>query len=433
MRDVCSPLRQVSRREIIAWCLFDFANSILIINGGLYFPQWVVIDNSISDIWFNVTITCSSIALILTAPALGLVADTVRGNVFFLRWTSATMFGAALGLGIVAQAMTPSHLRGFLGLAGFFVIMYSYQLSLVFYNSMLGGLTNESAYSRLSGYGLAAGWLGGILGIFMVLPFVEGHVPWFQPGGRDQAFLPSALIYGMFVLPALALLPQRYPIGDHERWSFASTYSEVFRMIRTLPSRRGVLAFLISFFLFADAILTIQNNSTIYLDRVLGYSDNEKAYLFLLLLAAAAVGGVFFGTLADRMGVKRVLVGILLAWICIILVTAPLSGRGVFAVCFGVIGLLFGGTWTLARALLLILVSKGQHARYFGIYSSFERVASLIGPLVWSAPVALLPETDSGRYRIALVLMGAMILLGLVALNFVRVPRLVSLSNGGRE
>lgn len=37
-----------NRRQRWGWYLFDFANSILIINGSLYFPQWLVIDNKVS-------------------------------------------------------------------------------------------------------------------------------------------------------------------------------------------------------------------------------------------------------------------------------------------------------------------------------------------------------------------------------------------------
>lgn len=400
------------------WYLFDFANSFLIINGGLYFPQWIVNDNSINQAWFNLSIALTSLASLSTGPLLGALSDRRFGPLWFLRATSIIMFISTVSIDLTARTIPDQTLRGVIGLLGFAVIMYCYQVSLILYNAMLRRLSSARRWPQLSGAGLAAGWLGGILGVFAVLPFVDGRVPYFQPAGRAQAFLPSAVFFGLLTAASLWML-QRYkwPIeGDSGR--AVGLGRGVWRDLRFIMAPGGALGlFLLSYFLFSDAIVTIQNNSTLYLEGVWALPDTAKALLFVTFLGAAAAGAWVSGVIGAKRGVWRPLRWVLVAWVVTLLLAAGAASWVWFGVWFTVAGAMFGAVWTLARAGYLLLVPAAKTGEFFGIYSAYERAASLFGPVIWSGAVALYPGSQGAALRVALVSMAAIIALSVLPLS----------------
>ena len=47
----------MNRKNIFLWTLYDFANSIVTIVFFLYFSEWLVIDNGVSDFSYNMIFT----------------------------------------------------------------------------------------------------------------------------------------------------------------------------------------------------------------------------------------------------------------------------------------------------------------------------------------------------------------------------------------
>ncbi|MFC2108090.1 MFS transporter [Candidatus Bipolaricaulota bacterium] len=402
----------VLKRHIAGWFLFDFANSILIINGSLYFPQWLVIDNGVSDLWFNLAFTVSSAALLLTGPFLGFLADGHRGQGWFLRSSSLIMLSGGVLISLSAAVIPEGRARILVALASIFLINYGYQLSLVFYNSMLASIADQKMQARISGYGLAFGWIGGLVGIAFILPFVQGQIPFFQPAGRAQAFLPSVLLYGSLTFISLFMLrgvEQSLRRIEKPRDKAVDVLREFLGELRKLIRHREVWLFLFAYFLFSDAILTIQNNATIYFDAVMGFSDDIKAMLFAVLLLMFAVGGIASGYLAGRWGLRKTLISVLGGWVVVVGGLAATTATTPFMILFAFLGILFGAVWNVARVTFLRLIPGEKRGQYFGIYSSYERLGSILGPLIWSAPVVFLARMGSARYRVSLLVMGLMI------------------------
>ncbi len=411
----------ISGRHRWGWYLFDFANSVLIINGGLYFPQWIVVDNHVSDFWFNFIIVLSSLLLLVTGPILGILSDRRVKGISFLRYTSAAMFLAGVGIGVGGRIIEERTLRVGLALACFFGIMYCYQLSLVFYNVMLADISRPDRYARISGKGYAWGWIGGILGIFFIMPFVEGKVPFFQPAGRIQAILPSTIVFGILTAISLHMLRDiRFVPSKTQREPLGALVRGFLRDIRETLRSHNLCYFLLSYLLFSDAVLTLQNNSTIYMEKVLSFSDNMKAYQFLLVLVTGVIGGIASGYIAERFGLKRTLVGVLIGWIVTVSCLGLITNGAVFTVFFGLLGFLNGAVWNVSRVMFMLLIPEQKRGEYFGIYSSYERFASVIGPLVWSAPIVLLPSLGAVRYQVAWLTMVPLLLVSISFLTKVQ-------------
>src|SRR5687768_2657522 len=109
------------------WYLFDFANSILVINGGLYFPEWITKENNVSDFWFNATIVLSSALVLVCAPILGNLFDRKGRRTTYLLITSLMMFSGGLAIVVFERLLPLGFWRACLCLGAFAIIMCAYQ------------------------------------------------------------------------------------------------------------------------------------------------------------------------------------------------------------------------------------------------------------------------------------------------------------------
>src|SRR5207245_5413693 len=82
--------------------------------------------------------------------------------------------------------------------------------------------------------------------------------------------------------------------------------------LRQAREHDGVLRFLLARFLYLDAISTVITYMTVYAKRTAGFSGGERTALLALSVVFAALGAFGGGVLTERIGPKRVLVGILL-------------------------------------------------------------------------------------------------------------------------
>ena len=124
----------MNKKQLFLWSLYDFANSVVFINFLLYFTQWLVIDGGFSDFWYNAIFAITTAFLFLTAPTLAAITDRFGGRKYFLNISTICVF---LSYGM-AGALATFGFQNIYCIALFFLIgQYFYQLSFVFYNSML--------------------------------------------------------------------------------------------------------------------------------------------------------------------------------------------------------------------------------------------------------------------------------------------------------
>src|SRR5260370_21038824 len=158
MQGTAAPVSdRPSYRQAAPWALFAFARALLITNGGLYFPQWLVIENHQQELSYNTLLALVTVGLLFTAPFFGALADQYerKTNIKALWITSSLMFVFTMVLWLSAQFMSPSQLRIAIALTSFFVISYSFQLGFLFYHPILAVIAPASWYGRVSGGGQA--------------------------------------------------------------------------------------------------------------------------------------------------------------------------------------------------------------------------------------------------------------------------------------
>lgn len=402
-----------NQKNIFLWVLYDFANSIVSIVFFLYFSQWIVIDQGIADIWFNLTFTTSAILLLFTVPTTGALLDKYWRRIAGLRYTT---FGTVIFYGLCSIfAITGQSIPA---LITFTLGLYFYLLSFTFYTPLINDISSFEKRGRISGYGIAANYLGQISGLILVLPFATGNLSLFNSSFRAETLLPSVIVFLILALPMLILF--REPYKEQKTLSYLKEVRESINDTKRLLVAPGVFAFFVAYFFFNDAILTAANNFSIFLEQVWKISDTVKTYILLGILATSAIGGFIGGFIADRFGHRKILFLILSGWILILPTVALITNFKLFIIAVILMGIWFGSTWAVSRSVMSYLSPKNKHNLAFGYFGLVERASSFVGPIVWGLIATNLIHLGPIRYRIAATVLTIFIIMGLVAMRYVQ-------------
>ncbi len=394
----------MNKKQLFLWSLYDFANSIVYINFVLYFAVWVVVDAGLSDFWYNAIFAITTVILLFTAPILAARTDLHGGRKY---WLNITTIGTFIFYGLVAilAGMNSSVLLiAFLFLIG----QYFYQLSFVFYNPMLDDIADETNKSRVSGIGNFSSSLGFVVGILITFPFASSRI---------TPLLISVPVFFVLALPMMIFFKEsKKPIDEI---NLPKTQGEIKTSIKKMIAFFAMSAatpMLIAFFFFNDALLTVTNNYSIYLERVFHAPDTYKSILLLAVLVMSAVGSIIAGWLGDKIGALKTLKFILLGWIIALPVLALAPNFLSVAILTPFIGLLIGSVWTVTRAYLTIVIPKKNMGYGFSFYTIAERFSTLVGPLTWGGIIWAM-GTEILAYRIAAGSMTIFIIIGFIILH----------------
>ncbi|MEE9443698.1 MAG: MFS transporter [candidate division Zixibacteria bacterium] len=401
-----SGFRDIVRKDVISWALYDFANTIYSMNIlSLYFAGWLIVDMGYKDIYYSAAYSVSMLASAILMPAFGYFSDrpsrssnkTPQKKLILL---AVFTFGAVIS--VFAFSLTP--------VSAIFLILFFFMLSnfffeggIVFYNALLDSVSNSGNVGKVSGFGVALGYLGSIVGMILVLPFVTGSlfgldIPFMSAGGKSAAFMPTAIYFAIFAIPIFLFVREKprsgfinnnNSIGDP---GLLTAYKNVWKSLTSTKKYPGLLRFLISDYFFEDAIATVIIFMAVFIDRVLGMGDSEKAIFMIISTVFATIGAYIFGLMADRIHPRKVLSFIVGGWIITLVVFSVNSIPAIFWISGPIVGVLLGGVWAVSRPLLILLSPREKLGEFFGLFSISGRAAAICGPMVWGAVVYLFSQ-----------------------------------------
>lgn len=394
----------MNKKNLFYWSLYDFANSFVFINFLLYFSQWMVVEGGLSDFWYNAIFAITSIILFLSAPTLASFTDKYGGRKYLLNLAT---IGTFLGYGL---AVTFAYLgiQYIFIIAIFFLIgQYFYQLSFIFYNTLMENVADKEHLTRASGIGQFSNSLGQVAGLLIALPLSET---------RLQPLFPSLIIFIILALPmAISFIDSKPKSNKITMKVLREGEKEYIKKMVIFFSVSVATPLLVAFFFFNDALITLSNNFSIYMERVFAVSDEIKNYILLAILFMGGIGAFIAGWVADRVGDLKLLKIILVFWIVLIPTLAFSQGIVSLSICAILLGFLMGPIWTISRSYLSKTLAKEDLAYGFTFYTLAERFATLFGPITWGGIIAVF-GIDSINYRIAMFSMVTFIIIGLVVL-----------------
>ena len=306
----------------------------------------------------------------------------------------------------------------------------AYQSAQVFYNALLPGVAAGRGAGRVSGYGTAAGYVGTIVALVVLTFFVSDAETirsvlgpfggWMETGGEQNsnAFLPTAVLFLLFSLPAFFFVPDP-AVRVPRPITLGMAYRDVLSTVRNLRRYAGVGAFILATILYMDAANTAVSNMALYGRNVFGMGSTEVRNLLLFSTVFAVVGSAAAGLATDRAGPKRTLLAILFLWLAAIALAAAAPAPWVLFLAGPLVGIALGGTWTVSRVMLVALSPPEKVGEFFGLYSLAGRFSAILGPAL-TAVLLLVFGRGATAYRISVGSLALIMALGIFFLF--RVP-----------
>ena len=403
--------------ERASWALYDFANTIFSMNiVTLYFAVWIVAERGASNTAYSLATSLSSLAVLLAAPWIGAASDASGRRKPWVVGSTLVCVAATAAIAPLAGAALPRHTSLLLLLAAFAVANTAYQLALPPYNAMMSELVPARERGRLSGLGTAVGYVGSIVGVLLVAPFVTGGLG-LSAGGRQASFLPTAALFLLFSLPFFFVCRDHFvrPRRQRAPVRLRDLGRELAAAFREAGRYPGLRRFVVASYFYQDGLGTAISFMALYAVMVLGLPAGGEIRLFVTLTVPAILGAYLAGRACDRFGPRRTLSMVLVGWVAgLLAIAAAPSLSGFWAGGF-IVGLCFGGIWSAERPLLLTLAPAQEAGRFFGLLALSARAAAIVGPLLWAAIVDGLsrPLGAGVAYRIAAVSLALFMLVAL--------------------
>lgn len=375
--------------SIISWSLYDFANTIFSMNIiSLYFPLWVTVDKGGEDILYGSALSLSMVLVAFSMPLLGAFSDRMGRRIpLLMGLTLLSVFFTGL-IGVCDHLL--------LGLLFFVLANYGYHAALVPYDALLPRVSRGSKVGKVAGIGVALGYVGAILGILMVKPFVS-------EAGRGASFIPTAFLFLVFSLPCFFMVKEERRKAATFFWR--NIREEVVKIKTTLfntTKNPGLLRFLIANFIYCDAVNTVIAFMSVYAHQVMGFSDSMIRIFLIVSTTFAVAGSLVFGWVTDRLGAKRTLMVVLCIWIAGLVMAIVSFSTLMFWMVGPIVGVALGGTWVSARALVVDLSPPEKIGEIYGLYNMGGKFGFILGPLVWGTIVWVFGGLGILKYRIAI-------------------------------
>ena len=420
-----------TRRERIAWYLYDFGNSayaavVLLAIYSAYFQGEVVGGAEGSRLW-GYAVGIAMLVVAITSPVLGTIADFSgsKKKLLFFYTTLCCLFTAMLFFVGPGDVLT--------GMLFFILAEIGYRSSQVFYNSLLPEIASDEDMGRVSGNGWAIGSAGGILCLVIVLALIM-----FAKGEAvvHLAFLITAVYFAISAAPVFLWIreraqPQQLPAGDNYLTMGFKRLAKTFREVRIY---REYIKFMVAFLIYNDGIIMALDFAAI-LGAVLFGMEQQQLIIFMIIVQVTSIAGAYlFGLLADHINPKQsLLFALLLMMAAAVWMYFNYSLTG-FYLIGGLAGFALTGVQSVSRATVGLFAPRGQSAEFYGFFAIAGRTSSFIGPAVYGVIAyraalwfqgqglgTLVAEQQGQRFAILSII--AFLLVGSILLLTVNVKR----------
>ena len=407
----------VRRRELWAWAMFDFANSgyttvVITAVFSAYFVAGVAGGAPWATFAWTLALSVSYAGVVLTAPWIGAWADAHARKKTGLWITTLGCVGFTAAL-FLAQ---PGALVG--ALLALVLSNYFFGTGENLIAAFLPELAKPRAMGRISGWGWALGYVGGLVSLGASLAYISQA----QAAGQAATeFVPVTMLLtaGIFLLaslPTLLMLRERATPRPLARRAVSAQIRHTLQQVRRLPDLRRFLVCTVLYQAGIQAVITL---AAIYASEVFKFSTQQTIVLVLVVNVTAAIGAFLFGHLQDRIGHVRAIALALAGWIVMVLLAWAAPDETMFWVAANLAGLCMGASQSAGRAMVGLLAPPAHQAEFFGLWGLAVKLASILGPLTYG----ISSWVTGGDHRLSLLITGSYFVLGLWALRGVQAGR----------
>ena len=360
-----------------SWILYDIGNSAFILLVAtlvpIYFNALASSAGVNEDLYLSYWGYAGSIATVLVAilgPVCGTLADRKLKKQFFL---------FAMLLGVVSCAAL-GFAPGWLSfLAVFILARVGYSASLVFYDSMLPEITDDSRMDSVSSMGYAFGYIGSVIPFVVCLILVLMPDTFGLTTGSAMviAFLITAVWWVVCAIPLLRRYRQTAFV-DAEKSPLLDSFRQLGRTIRDAKQEKHIFLYLVAFFFFIDGVYTIIDMATAY-GTALGLDTTGLLLALLVTQIVAFPCSIIFGRLSAKFDTGLLIKVCILCYTGITLFAAFLVSQWQFWLLAVLVGMFQGGIQALSRSYLGKIIPPERSGEFYGLMDIFGKGASFVG------------------------------------------------------
>lgn len=409
----------------VSWALYDCANSAfaLTVLAGFFGPffQGYWADGSASALsWQGYTVSIAGLLTMLLAPFLGALGDRGRARKRFLCAFMVTGSLATVGLALVGPGQWQ------IASLVYVVASVGFYCANIFYDSLLPSVSGRGDRHFVSGLGFSVGYFGSVL-LFCLQVLATQKPEIFGLSGTVAAiklsFLSVALWWALWSIPLFRNVPGGVSqSGKSAGAAIRGSLEELTRLIGEVARyRKEVLWFLLAYWFYIDGAYTLITMATGY-GAALGFGQADLMGTLIVVQVVGVPSALLFGWLGQRWGPRFFILIAILIYLCVTLFSSRLSlepvelfGRQVTQIYLlgFMIGMVQGGLQSLSRSLFTSLVPVEKVGAYFGLYNMVGKGASVLGPLLLAAAVAVTGNARAGPLAVSILfVLGALFLLG---------------------
>jgi UMF1 family MFS transporter len=369
-------MKQGKRRQIISWCLFDFANSSYsAVISAVIFPVYFVsviagVANGQGDLWWGRAISLSMAFVAITSPFLGGIADYSGKRKRLLFFYTFLCILAVSSFSLLHKNML---------LEGFILIVFAnigMEGGLVFYNSFLPEITGKEYQGRVSAWGYAVGYAGSILSLLIALPLLKTE-------HYNETWFMVSVFFLIFSLPAFFWLPHDRKNGMPVFVAAVKGGRYSLNTMKEILKNRQIKRFMLAYFIYEDGVNTIIVFSSIFASTTLKFDARELILLYIIVQVTALTGAFIMAKPIDIWGPKKVLTLSLFTWSFVSIIAFFVVSKMHFWILASVAGLGLGTVQASSRAFFTQFIPIDHESEYFGMYSLAGKSSAIMGPLLF--------------------------------------------------
>ncbi len=395
-----------SRKEIISWAFYDWANSafattVMAAFFPIFFSQYWSMggDSATSTFFLGLGNSIESLIVAVCAPVLGAIAD--RGSyrkklLIFFAFLGAVMTAA---LCWVKAGMWP------VAMAFYIVANIGFSAGNTFYDSLLPSVASEKKVDFVSSLGYGLGYIGGgLLFLINVLMYLFPSV--FGLQDEIQAVRVSFLMVGIwwivFLIPLLFFVKE----PDGERITIKKAVKDGFgavsKTLRSLKQLKNTAIFLVAYWCYIDGVDTIIRMATDY-GTALGFSSSSLIVALLITQFVAFPSALLYNIFGHKVGIKKALLIAIIGYIVIACFGFFMTSEIHFYILAVCIGLFQGGIQALSRSYFSRLIPEGESSQFYGFFNMLGKFAAIIGPLLLGIVTLITGEQRYGILSLILL------------------------------
>ena len=398
MKRFRSDTPRASKKEIFGWAMFDFANqayTLLIIT--VIFPvlfTTVIVgdadqDYRLGNLLWSVALATSYFLVVLSGPVFGAIMDYSALKKRFLFFSYILTIVSTTLLYFVEPGLVV------LGVTLIVISNFAYAIGENFIASFLPSLGPPKDLGKISGFGWALGYVGGLFAAGFVIVFLGeptsdnfDRIRWVGPY--------AALFFMLAAIPTFVWVKEpgaRKELPEGETFMSVG-FKRLGETIRMVSQFKDLMVFLISVFFAMAGIYIVVAFAFIYGDQVVRWDENVRVLMFVVVQITAAIGAFSFGLIQDKIGAKVTynitlglwFVGVIGIWAVTDITNflnsifnADFEAQYVFLYIGVIAGLSLGSSQSASRALVGLFTPEQKSAEFFGFWGLSNKIAGVFG------------------------------------------------------